>query len=64
MEKIFNRTNHPNIYHDPIQGTYVVLTAFGNWVHFNKLELAQSYRDTSRDMQDSMPNSYFEEKIK
>jgi len=62
MEKIFNKTNHPNIYHDPIQGTYVVLTAFGNWVHFNTLELAQSYRDTSENLQDNKPATYFEEK--
>ena len=62
METMFTRTNHPNIYFDDSQKSYVVLTAFGNYVHFDDIKSAMSYRDTSRNLQDNKPENYFKEK--
>jgi len=62
METMFTRTNHPNIYFDDSQKSYVVLTAFGNYVHFDDIDSAMNYRDTSRNLQDNKPENYFKEK--
>jgi hypothetical protein len=62
METMFTKTNHPNIYFDDSQKSYVVLTAFGNYVHFDDIKSAMSYRDTSRNLQDNKPENYFKEK--